>query len=256
MLDLSDFISHNELLDIPLQGNLFTWSDHSSQPTLSKLNRFLTSLQWDDAFLGNHAMALSKPTSDHCSILLQTHLAHRGPKPFRFELVWLEESSLSSLIPQWWDSFTALVSGMAGFILQRKIQLLKVTLKNWSKTIPGNFSLTKSFILSAIRALDLSEESLTLSNAESNLRTQLKLDYFSTLKKEEIFWFQRFRVKWLRHGDHNTGYFHIIANCQHREHSISMLTVENIVLDQLADIEEAILSFYRSLYSAPSELRP
>ncbi|KAL4204707.1 hypothetical protein AMTRI_Chr01g133350 [Amborella trichopoda] len=235
MLNFSDFISRNELLDIPLQGNPFMWSDHSSQPTLSKLDRFLTSLQWDDAFPGSHAMALPKPTSDHCPILLQTHSVYRGPKPFRFELAWLEEPSLSSLIARWSDSFSPLVSGRAG------------------RTIPGNFSQTKSSLLSAIQALDLSEESLALSTAESNLRTQLKLDYFSTLKKEEIFWFRRSRVKWLCYGDHNTGYFYRIANCRRRDNSISTLKVENSVLDQPADIEEDILSFYRSLYSAPPD---
>ncbi|KAL4184546.1 hypothetical protein AMTRI_Chr10g226110 [Amborella trichopoda] len=193
MLDFSDFISHNELLDIPLQDNLFTWSDHSSQPTLFKLDRFLTSLQWDDTFPGSHAMALPKPTSDYCPILLQTHSAHRDLKPFRFELAWLEEPSLSSLIPQWWDSFSPLVSGRAGFILKRKLQLLKVDFRNWSRTIPRNFSQTKTFLPSAIQDLDLSEEFQPLSTAESNLRTQLKLDYFSTLNKEEIFWFQRSR---------------------------------------------------------------
>ncbi|KAL4198521.1 hypothetical protein AMTRI_Chr03g46300 [Amborella trichopoda] len=44
MRDFSDFISRNELLDIPLQGSRYTWSNHATNPTLSKLDRFLFSL--------------------------------------------------------------------------------------------------------------------------------------------------------------------------------------------------------------------
>ncbi|KAL4181025.1 hypothetical protein AMTRI_Chr12g269080 [Amborella trichopoda] len=43
MRDFSDFISQNELLDIPLQGCRYTWSNHGTNPTLSKLDRLLLS---------------------------------------------------------------------------------------------------------------------------------------------------------------------------------------------------------------------
>ncbi|KAL4191825.1 hypothetical protein AMTRI_Chr06g190990 [Amborella trichopoda] len=106
MMDFSDFISRNELLEIPLQGNRFTWSNHSSQPSLSKLDRLLLSSNWEEQFPGTHALAIPKPTSDHCPILLDTLAVRRGLKPFRFELAWLEENSLSTLIPTWWNSFS------------------------------------------------------------------------------------------------------------------------------------------------------
>ncbi|KAL4201248.1 hypothetical protein AMTRI_Chr02g257750 [Amborella trichopoda] len=87
--DFSDFISRNDLLDIPLKGCQFTWSNHSSSPTLSKLDMFLTSIDWDEKFLKTTSQALPKPASDHCPILLDTNAIHKGPSPFRFELHWL-----------------------------------------------------------------------------------------------------------------------------------------------------------------------
>ncbi|KAL4188896.1 hypothetical protein AMTRI_Chr08g204290 [Amborella trichopoda] len=50
MKDFSDFISRNELLDIPIQSSRFTWSNHAANPTLSKLDRFLLSLNWEEHF--------------------------------------------------------------------------------------------------------------------------------------------------------------------------------------------------------------
>ncbi|KAL4204495.1 hypothetical protein AMTRI_Chr01g110160 [Amborella trichopoda] len=101
MRDFADFITKNELIDIPLQGSQFTWSNHSPNPSLSKLDRFLFSINWDELFSGSLALALPKPTLDHCSILLDTNTVQRGPKPFRFELARLEEASLSTLMPIW-----------------------------------------------------------------------------------------------------------------------------------------------------------
>ncbi|KAL4186973.1 hypothetical protein AMTRI_Chr09g36850 [Amborella trichopoda] len=140
MLDFSDFISRQELVDIPIQGNAFTWSNHFAQPSLAKLDRFLLSLGWEVMFPDSHALTLSKPTSNHCPILLDTQTNCRRPKPFRFELAWLEEHSLLILIPSWWNTFSSQVSGREGFKLQSKIQLLKESLKSWSQSRPGNYT--------------------------------------------------------------------------------------------------------------------
>ncbi|KAL4179989.1 hypothetical protein AMTRI_Chr13g122930 [Amborella trichopoda] len=83
MRDFSNFISRIELLDIPLQGSWFTWSNHASNPTLSKLDRFLLSLEWEDVFPRSSSLVLPKPTSDHCPILHDTAAIRRGPRPLQ-----------------------------------------------------------------------------------------------------------------------------------------------------------------------------
>ncbi|KAL4189353.1 hypothetical protein AMTRI_Chr08g206600 [Amborella trichopoda] len=239
MTEFWDFIFRNNLLDIPLQGTA------SPDPTtLSKLDRFLLALNWEERFPGSHAMALPKPTSDHCPILHCTQALNRGPKPFRFELARLEEKSLSSLIPTWWNSLSSQVEGRASFKLQSKIQLLKAPLKTWSWSIPGNYTQVKSSLLLSIQELDRLEESRSLTTSEANLRTQTKLDYFSSLKKEELCWFQRSRVNWLKVGDHNTRFIHRIANCRRRDNSISIIKSNNRYLVQPREIESAILYFF------------
>ncbi|KAL4184330.1 hypothetical protein AMTRI_Chr10g470 [Amborella trichopoda] len=81
MRDFSDFICRNELLDVPLQGCQYTWSNYSTNPTFSKLYRFLLSVDWEENFLRTLSLALPKPTSDHCPILLDTNAITRGLRP-------------------------------------------------------------------------------------------------------------------------------------------------------------------------------
>ncbi|KAL4187460.1 hypothetical protein AMTRI_Chr09g19110 [Amborella trichopoda] len=252
--DFSDFISRTELLDIPLQGYCFTWSNHATNPTLSKLDSL--SLNWEEYFSRSSSLALPKPTSDHCPILLDTIVVQRGPMPFRFDLHWLQEKDFLTFLETWWNSPASQVSGRAGYILQTKLQILKTSLKTWSRSIPDNFSQLKSALLNTIQEIDHLEETRPLESSKIDLRSKSKLEYLSTLKKEEIYWFQRSRITWLKAGDHNTAFFHRIANCRRRDNSISMIKVNNRYLTQPIEIEQAILDFFQTLYSAPSYPRP
>ncbi|KAL4201458.1 hypothetical protein AMTRI_Chr02g258770 [Amborella trichopoda] len=170
MRDFLEFINQNELLDIPLQGCKFPFSLH-----------------WEELFPRSLAQAQPKPTSDHCLILLDTEAVKRGPRTFRFELLWLQEESLPSLIPAWWPSYSSLISGRAGFILQLELQLLKGSLKSWSKSIPRNFSLIKTSQLATIQSLDRLEEERPFTDTEFEFRKKTKLEYLSTLHKEQIY---------------------------------------------------------------------
>ncbi|KAL4179298.1 hypothetical protein AMTRI_Chr13g119340 [Amborella trichopoda] len=215
MIEFSDLISKHELIEIPHLGNQFMWSDHEAQHTLSKLERFLVSPSWEESLPVSHALTLPKPTSDHCPILSNTQPVPRGRKPFRFELAWIQEEDLASLIPLWWQSSSNQVTGRVGFKLQKKLQILKSSLKSWSSSLQGNFTTSKKTQLDIIQDLDRLEESRPLSPAEADLQQSAKLEYLSTLKKEELYWYQRFKVSWLKSRDLNTKFFHRVANSRH-----------------------------------------
>jgi hypothetical protein len=48
MQGLSDFISSYGLVDSPLKGGQFTWSNSREEESMSRIDRFLYTVAWED----------------------------------------------------------------------------------------------------------------------------------------------------------------------------------------------------------------
>ncbi len=68
----ADLLNSLELIDLPLSNQSFIWSNLQRDPSIAKLDRFLISPDWDQAFPLSSVWAISRITSDHSSILLST----------------------------------------------------------------------------------------------------------------------------------------------------------------------------------------
>jgi hypothetical protein len=89
MWEFSDFISDQGLLDLPLVGGHFTWSSNQENPSMSRLDRFLVSPEWDTQFSMAVQSLLPQTLSDHSPILLDCGHNWGGKSPFKFENMWL-----------------------------------------------------------------------------------------------------------------------------------------------------------------------
>ncbi|XP_058220671.1 uncharacterized protein LOC131330923 [Rhododendron vialii] len=88
MKEFLEFFNSMELLDIPMIGRKFTWTNYQDHAILSRLDRFLISQQWLDSFKLLQ-WGLHRPISDHCPILLTDDSRDWGPRPFKFMDIWL-----------------------------------------------------------------------------------------------------------------------------------------------------------------------
>lgn len=93
-----------ELLDLPLGGASYTWSNLHEDPRLVRFDRFLIDSQWADCFQHTSQYALANPisVSDHVPIILDSSLESWGPTPFRFKLAWLKVEGFHELVATWW----------------------------------------------------------------------------------------------------------------------------------------------------------
>lgn len=67
---LNNYILENELIDHPLIGGAFTWSNNQANPLLSRLDRFLFSHDFEEDFPNALQVALTRTISDHNPLMV------------------------------------------------------------------------------------------------------------------------------------------------------------------------------------------
>ena len=90
MRRFSEILNELGLRDLPLQGGPFTWRGGLNSRSMSCLDRFLVTADWENKFSKAVQCFLPRPVSDHCLILLDTEGIRPGPCLFPFELMWLK----------------------------------------------------------------------------------------------------------------------------------------------------------------------
>lgn len=77
-----------ELKELYLNGRRFTWSSERSTPTLERLDRVFSSVDWDSMFPNAYLAASSSATSDHAPLILDLDADLRVGRRFHFETFW------------------------------------------------------------------------------------------------------------------------------------------------------------------------
>ena len=94
------FLDDNDLLELPLLGRKFTWSNERRSPTLVRLDRAFCCDGWNDIFPDAVLQSLAAGVSDHCPLLLGLNVANKGKRRFHFESFWLKVPGLFDAVKQ------------------------------------------------------------------------------------------------------------------------------------------------------------
>uniref|UniRef100_A0A2N9FUW6 Reverse transcriptase domain-containing protein n=1 Tax=Fagus sylvatica TaxID=28930 RepID=A0A2N9FUW6_FAGSY len=254
MYDFSDFISDHGLIDIPLSGGNFTWSNNRDVVSMSRIDWFLYNADWEEGFITISQKRLVRLTSDHFPIMLDCGSIPRGRWPFRFENIWLKAEGCLERVRNWWGSYQ--FSGNASFVLANKMKALKGDIKKWNEDEFGHVTMKKNMMMVDLRELDKVEELRPLSVDEKSKKeiTIVKLDKLFLM--EEISWRQKSQALWLQEGDKNSKFFHRLANSHRIANSIAKLSIDGNMSYNQDEIRDHIAFFYEHLYMETDYSQP
>lgn len=167
----NEAISHLGLVDIPLKGRKFTWSNKQLSPLLERLDWFFSSNAWTLTYPNTVALPLTMETSDHvpCAISVSTSI----PKGhvFRFENHWMDFPDFLIIVQQHWCAPGHLTD--AAKILSAKFKNLRTALKKWKSTL-SNLKVALSNVKLILNFFLLIEEFRDLSIVEWNFKQLLE----------------------------------------------------------------------------------
>lgn len=211
-------------MDLPPLGRCFTWfkADGSA---MSRLDRILLSEEWLQEWPNPIQWDLNRDVSDHCLIILRYNSVNWGPKPF--------------LIQQ-------LLAATGWFFRYGKTKLkqLKTFLKSWNKDSFGDLGKELGSLTESIGVLDKKSETTQLSELEILSTRDLFEELWNKLKMKESLLYQKSRVKWIREGDANTGFFHACINGRRRRNRINALFDDSQWVETVEGIRLAIKNHF------------
>ncbi|KAK3220321.1 hypothetical protein Dsin_014291 [Dipteronia sinensis] len=248
-----NFVFQANVVNIPLQGTSFTWSNNRENQAWARLDRFLLSpsiLMWFPNLLQR---SLPRSLSDHNPVMLCEENLEWGPSPFRFPNWWLEEKEMMKETIKGWKNCKT--SGSKGFVLFSKAKAAKNALKRWLKTSKVLLKKPKE-VEDKLSGIDIKVETEGWTEALREERLKLMGELWKCLRREEQTWRQKSRINWLMEGYKNTSFFHSVANGRRRRNLISELTIDGVTVTDPSCIRSEIFGFFKEHFKQEAWQRP
>ncbi|KAK8628221.1 hypothetical protein V6N13_063931 [Hibiscus sabdariffa] len=216
MREFSEFIETLSLVNIPLMGGWFTWSNFRDVPSFSRLDRFLIStevlLLWPDLFQCVHP----KSISDHNPVSMSLINSSWGLRPFKWFNYLADDMNYVKRVEN-------VCLDRRGVGICSILESCKKVSKDWVLNHAGE---SKVRIKEVEGQCELLEQKLIDGNADLTTVTVLKENrakLWALIRREEQEWIQKSRLNWAVEGDRNTKFFHLVASARRRSNYIGSI---------------------------------
>jgi len=220
MFAFNEAISRLGLIELPLHGRHFTWTNKQFPPLLERLDWFFTSNSWTSKFPNSLVKTLVMETSDHWPCVVEINTSIPQASFFRFENFWLNHEGFPQIAVNGWSAPDEIIDPAKK--ITTKFKNLRKNLRIWMNQLPG-LKKTISNIKLVLNMLETLEHYRDLSVAEWNFRNLVSEKLVVLLKQQKTYWKQRGKIRWVKEGDASTRFFHNHATIRHRKNNITCL---------------------------------
>jgi len=247
------FITDTLMIDLPICGRLFTWY-RGDGISMSRLDRFLLSEKWCEAWPNCIQVAYQRGLSDHVPLVLMVDEANWGPQPLRMLKCWADFSGYSDFVTHQWSTFQ--VNGWGGYVLKQKLKMMKLSLKDWHQRHSHNMEGKISSVKNRIFFFDSKTKTNTLLDEEVKEIQELSVNLHSLSRVQCSMNWQKSRLKWLQEGDENSKFFHGVMSARRRRNNINMVNVNGVNVEGVHNVRDAVFNHFSNHFRKQNVVRP
>ncbi|CAL1414000.1 unnamed protein product [Linum trigynum] len=235
--EFQDVVNDIGLHDLGYTGPHFTWFRTGLR---ERLDRAMANSQWLSTFpetTVRHLPRLKK--SNHRPILTTptTQVQPGGEKPFRVLAAWLTHEGFMAMMENAWAKGSCFTESAAAFARDAA---------EWNRTVFGHILRKKDKLLRRLEQLELAPSDSKNANQINQIQEELELILF----QEELLWYQKSRMEWIKSGDMNTAYFHARTIKRRKRNRVSMLkNSAGEWVDDPVTLLEMARSYFHELYT-------
>ncbi|WOL03844.1 hypothetical protein Cni_G12564 [Canna indica] len=221
-LRLSRIFVNSCLIDLPIAGLQFTWSNGQSPPRLAKLDRVLLSLAASQVLPLTVVQGGNSKLSDHHYLLFksQNKLMSKS-KIFHLELNWFSRPEFKQIILLGWGGSQHMSLGLDGWI--SKWRTLRKIIRQWASIMRKAVRHSCHELEDKVASFRAKAISSGLSVQELGAFRAAKINLDHLYGEEDLFWRQRAKQRWISLGDRNTQFFHQWTSFSRKKNWISTL---------------------------------
>lgn len=225
-------LNHLQVKELVLMGRKFTWSNGQDNPTMTRIDRAFITTEFEQIYKEPIVYAQSSSISDHSPLLILPLPNQQKTTFFRFESHWVHMPGFKNCVQQAWQQPT---EQQHNPLLNLHIKLGRTAkgLCKWSKSLMPQGKMAMHVCREVIAQLDKAQEERQLTSQEVTFRKQIKSRLLGLAAIEKSRACQTSRLTWLKKGDVNTKFFHIMANIRRKKNFIHALhTTSGLVTAQ------------------------
>ncbi|XP_072054319.1 uncharacterized protein [Arachis hypogaea] len=208
-------------------------------------------MEWKLKFPNAVVHRLTESGSDHDLLLMETeHQSWHSKRRFKYQECWCGEEDVKRIISEVWRME---VVGSAMFSLAQKLKVCRHRLVQWQKTHKANSQKEIEDLQAKLEELRVA--GINRGEEVTSLEKKLELAYL----KEESYWREKSRVKWLKEGYQNTRFFRQKFQSRMRRNRIWRLVGKgNEIASKPEDIAKIAEDYFCDIFtsSCSADLNP